>query len=261
MTADHSSPPFVPHGYFCRVHDSGSTPLWQAVLSVKSAQGSLWEQGSRGPVFSMWARPSPQMRGCGTAWGCGASETRPGEFCQPFLKGVMQLKANLGKLVKLGAAQQFTPNPRPARPGKPPPRGIGCLEPGPRRSGRGCARPGWSAGSWGLSRACRPTTRGAGGDHPGVMAPPPPAPPCGPPAAAMAACLHPLWRGCHCQPPPRRPPPPMAAWIPPLAPPNPPRRSPGRLPASPAGQHSAGLAKAPRGQSVLAHVPAALAQR
>ena len=47
MTVDHSSPPFVPQGYFCRMQDSGSTPLWRAVLGVKSTQGGLWEQGSR----------------------------------------------------------------------------------------------------------------------------------------------------------------------------------------------------------------------
>lgn len=67
-----------------------------------------------------------------------------GELCQPFLKGVAQPTANLRKLVKLGAAQQFTRNPRPARPGEPLPRGIGRPEPWPRRSGRGCARlPAW----------------------------------------------------------------------------------------------------------------------
>ena len=75
MTADRNFPPVVPQGYFCHVQDSGSTPPWRAVLGVKSAQGGLWEQGSRGPMLSLWAHPSPQTRACGAARGCGASET------------------------------------------------------------------------------------------------------------------------------------------------------------------------------------------
>lgn len=94
------------------------------------------------------------------------------------------------EVVKLGAAQQFTPNLRPAHPGKPPSRGIGRPQPWPRRSGRGCAQTACLAGSQGLSRACRLMTQGAGGNHPES------APPAPPPLGSASTTLGPS-RSCR----------------------------------------------------------------
>ena len=84
MTVDHSSPPIVPQGYFCRMQDSGSTPLWRAVLGVKSTQGGLWEQGSRGPVLPLWARPSLRRGPVGQHGAVGLQGYDLGSSVKPF---------------------------------------------------------------------------------------------------------------------------------------------------------------------------------